>query len=85
MLNISAGSDTVGLTLFHVSDSLRDIEVALTSNGMGVYTSDSASLVERLTQPGIWYLEVKDHDSGWRLRDRVVTPLGEFTLGQHDE
>ena len=85
MLDIGSDSDEVQLMLFHVSDSASDIEVSLTSNGMGMYTTDSTALVERLTRPGVWYLEVKDTGSGWRLRERIETPLGELVMGSAHE
>ena len=81
VFRVTNGSEEMVLTLFHVSDSQRDLEVNLTDNGAGVYTSDSPALVERLTQPGIWYLEVRDLPGGWRLRQRIQTPLGQFAMG----
>lgn len=81
VFRITAGGENLKLTLFHVSDSERDMEVALTDNGSGMYTTDSTAMVSKLTQPGIWYLEVRDRESGWRLRQRIQTPLGALDMG----
>lgn len=80
VFQISGGSEAVQLTLFHVTTRDKDLTLPLVANGGGIYTAASVALATHLAAKGVWYLEFRDEVSGWRLRQRLVTPIDELTL-----
>lgn len=80
IFDIAEGSDALVLNLFHVTSEKQDLSLPLTRQTVSQYTASSALLSERLSSVGIWYLEIRDADSGWRLRQRIQTPLTGLAL-----
>jgi hypothetical protein len=81
VFNVTNGGDALGLELFHVTDRNQDLRIDMRSLGQGVYVGESTALARKLNQPGIWYLELRDETSGWRLRKRISTPVSTLELG----
>lgn len=81
VFDITGGSDQVLLSLFHVTDSEKDLAARLVPQGDHLYTMASVDFTRRLSEPGIWYLEIRDETLAWRLRDRLVTPATTLELG----
>ena len=79
VFGIEQAEGDIQMTLFHVTDQAQDMTFELTAQGNGVYTVSSVDLSERLSQPGIWYIEFTDSD--WRLRKRVKTPVSSLEIG----
>jgi hypothetical protein len=77
---IPGGSQTISLSLFHVTDRDLDLELPLeyTSDSLYVATSKAAAAIFR--NKGVWYLELRDQENAWRLRARVVTPATDLTM-----
>ena len=80
VFDIAGGSDDLSVSLFHVSDASLDLTIELVNNGNNIYTATSTQLAGRVTEPGIWYLEVNDHTNDWRLKNRIQTPLETLVL-----
>lgn len=80
VFDIVGAGDNVTISLFHVSDASLDLSVPLVNNGNNIYTAASATLATRLETPGIWYLQVTDKTHGWRLKDRIETPVNALVL-----
>ena len=80
VFQLNHASDNLKLAVFHVSDSSQDLEVPLLPTSDGIYVAGSEKLSSLLRQDGIWYIEVRDNDNGWRLRERIHTPLTELEI-----
>ena len=76
----NATDSAIQLSLFHVSSSEEDREVALVPEEGYDYSTSDSEIEKLLTTRGVWYLELKGTDSNWRLRKRVVTPLIEVEM-----
>ena len=74
----------ITLTLSGIDSAL--VTAALTEHYYGKsctlysawFDENGALLADRLSRPGVWYLEISNAD--WRLRQRVQTPLTELVL-----
>ncbi len=71
---------SLALSLFHVTNDEEDLTAELIEQGGGLYSVHSPVLVERLSRPGVWYLEIRDQENGWRLRSRIVAPADDLSL-----
>ena len=80
VFRVAHGGDALMLSVFHVSDRDLDLEVPLALMSDGVYVASSAALSGLLQNPGVWYIEVRDGTNGWRLRQRISTPLIELQM-----
>ena len=80
LFEISGGSDELTLEMFHVTNKSQDLKIDMVRQSESQYTASSPLLAERLNAQGIWYLEIRDETSGWRLRQRVSTPIENLTL-----
>lgn len=80
VFKVAQGGGALRLSLFHVSDSTKDVRLDLTDNGGGIYTATSELLAKHLSSQGVWYIEIRDEASGWRLRDRIQTPVAQLVL-----
>ena len=80
VFKVAQGSGALSLSLFHVSDSTKDVRLDLIDNGGGIYTANSELLARHLSNQGVWYIEIRDEASGWRLRDRIHTPVSQLVL-----
>ncbi|MBT4162657.1 MAG: FixH family protein [Gammaproteobacteria bacterium] len=80
VFRIKEGSDRLQLSLFHVSDRSLDLDVVMESMSDGVYVVSSHRLAEALQEPGVWYLEIRDQDRAWRLRQRINTPVVDLVM-----
>ncbi len=80
VFQISQASDNIKLTVFHVTDSSRDMTLDLMPTSDGIYLAGSGPLSDLLQKSGVWYIEFRDQDNGWRLRQRVSTPLTELEI-----
>ncbi len=80
VFDIYGGGELLTLEMFHVTSQSQDLQVDLVRQSETQYTAASPLLAERLQTDGVWYLEVRDEDSGWRLRQRIETPIGDLKL-----
>lgn len=80
LFKVSGASDDLTLSVFHVTNSDEDLVIGLVQQGNGLYSAHSSALVERLSDQGVWYLEIRDRGHEWRLRSRLVTPLEDLSL-----
>ncbi|MDA0977305.1 MAG: FixH family protein [Proteobacteria bacterium] len=79
VMSVAAGSDQLVLSAYHVTDRSKDLTVPLNRID-DRYTAQSAALSTMLSQPGVWYLEIRDPLNGWRLRQRVESPLASLRM-----
>ena len=63
----------------HVTDSRKDRSISWYPEGGDTYGTEENIPVE-LKGPGVWYAELIGVDDGWRLRQRLVTPLVHMEL-----
>lgn len=78
-----ATDSAVQLSLRHVTDQRLDQSFTLVPEGGTEYVGAN-DLAEVLGSTGIWYLELEGLDDGWRVRQRLVTPLASIRLVAHE-
>ena len=81
----NVSDSAIQMSLYHVTNSTKDlITVLIPEDDMpsksNLYLSDNPDLVDRLTSKGVWFVELSGVDDGWRLRNRIVTPLTQLEL-----
>ncbi|MBL6691133.1 MAG: FixH family protein [Pseudomonadales bacterium] len=80
LFEIVGGSEHLTLDMFHVTSKEKDLQIDLVRQSDTQYTASSAVLADRLNSTGIWYLEIRDEDSVWRLRQRINTPVEQLVM-----
>ena len=75
----NARDSAVQLSLRHVTDQGQDMTYTLVPDEGAEYVGETR-LAEVLNSKGIWYLEIRGLDDGWRLRQRLVVPLTSVTV-----
>jgi hypothetical protein len=79
VFDVPVGGDDLVLSLFHVSDSNKDLKTDLTLQSGTIQTASSAELSAALQSHGVWYLEVRS-PGDWRVRQRIETPVTHVEL-----
>jgi len=80
LFEIAGGGDHLTLDMFHVTNKEKDLQINLVRQSETQYTASSPVLAERLNSTGIWYLEIRDEETGWRLRQRISTPVEQLVM-----
>lgn len=80
LFEIVGGGDHLTLDMFHVTNKEKDLQINLVRQSETQYTASSPVLAERLNSTGIWYLEIRDEETGWRLRQRISTPVEQLVM-----
>lgn len=86
-----ANDSVVVMELFHVTDKSQDKKLMLYPEKAGTdgaaltpgiaYTGGDNELAQVFRESGIWYLQLSGADDGWRLRQRIETPLRQLEVG----
>jgi hypothetical protein len=66
---------SINLSLFHSTQSKRDISVMLTADAQGHYFYQSEELLT-----GKWTLRIEPFDKQWRLQKNIQLPVQEIAL-----
>jgi len=80
LFEIVGGGDHLTLDMFHVTSKEKDLQIKLVRQSETQYTASSPVLADRLNSTGIWYLEIRDEETGWRLRQRISTPVEQLVM-----
>jgi hypothetical protein len=75
----NATDTVIVLYFYHVTDRAQDTSLVLYPGDDGIYESSDPVPIS-LGEKGIWYLEMRGSEEGWRLRSRVVTPAKAMEL-----
>jgi hypothetical protein len=79
-ISVTEPGDLVRFSLFHVSNREKDIVISIKTDPDGNFRTSQSHIISGLSSPGIWYIEILSDAGGWRLRQRVVTPLTSLHL-----
>ncbi len=83
-LTLTSGADTrfIEMNLYHVASQEKDLTAGFshTSNGIFLLEEGAPNPGPLLATKGVWYVELIDRENGWRLRQRVETPINAMTL-----
>ncbi len=82
-LEVASNASVIQLAIFHVTDKSQDIVVPLERFAQHRYASDSPLAMQvskMLETDGVWYLELKDEETRWRLRQRVISPAAKISF-----
>jgi uncharacterized protein len=75
VLTTNARDSAIVLTLRHVVDAAKDLQVVLLPKDSTTYAASNRQLEQLLRGEGIWYVEIQGADEDWVVKQRINTPM----------